>query len=290
VGAHAGITAEGDNRVICQKVSKELLSGIDRNAVKKHVIAQKLPAFLRSFVGGGGPSGMVSDEAWQSGIFAAREEFCKNELAFRLHSAKTEGTELFDSWMMQESDRVQRLALAYGERVVMEQMGLAIGKLEASACEDERGLVPTLKQLRSLYALSRVQADAAQLMSDGLMGTAAYDQINAEVSSLCALLGEKALDLAEGFGIPEHMQYAPIAKDWAAYNSIENNGELTDANRSVFKGPPAEKHAERPLEEEVDALPDTIFTGALPQKDVEAMGHLAGVGVPSESPHSRPQA
>ena len=60
--------------------------------------------------------------------------------------------------MMQESDLVQRLALAYGERVVMEQFGRKIGALEASSCEHERGLVPTLRQLRSLYALTRVQA------------------------------------------------------------------------------------------------------------------------------------
>ena len=53
VGAHAGITAEGDNRVICQKVAKELLTNVSKDAVKKHVIAQKVPSFLRSLFGGG---------------------------------------------------------------------------------------------------------------------------------------------------------------------------------------------------------------------------------------------
>jgi len=234
VGAHAGITAEGDNRVICQKVTKELLGSIDKNGVKKHAMIQMLPAALRGFVSSA-PSGEVSAEGWQSAIFAAREKFCLNELAYRLHSAKSAGAELFDTWMMKESDMVQRVALAYGERVVMEQFGATISELSASSCEEERALVPTLTQLRSLYALSRVQADAAQLMADGLMSTGAYAEVDKEVSSLCAALGEKALDLAEGFGIPEHLHHAPIAKDWAAYNSYENNGELSEDNRTPFR-------------------------------------------------------
>ena len=50
VGAHAGITAEGDTRVIQKKVTKELLGGIDKKAVAKHVAASKLPRALRKFV------------------------------------------------------------------------------------------------------------------------------------------------------------------------------------------------------------------------------------------------
>lgn len=46
-GSHAGLTAEGDNRVLMQKVSKELLSTIDRAEVKKHAIYAKLPGRVR---------------------------------------------------------------------------------------------------------------------------------------------------------------------------------------------------------------------------------------------------
>jgi len=234
VGAHAGITAEGDNRVICQKVSKELLANVDKSAVKKHVIGQKLPAVLRGFVGAGAVSGSPSDRTWSSEMFRRREAYCLNELAFRLHNAKTKGTELFDAWMLEESDMVQRLAVAYGERVVLEQFDLEIARLRESALEEERGLVPTLEQLRMLYALSRIVDDGAWLTADGLLDPSAIKEADAQVSALCAALGVKALELGDGFGIPEHMHHAPIAQDWEKYNSTENNGELTEANRASF--------------------------------------------------------
>ncbi len=42
-GMHAGITAEGDNRVIQQKVAKELLDGVDFEAVGEHVQKRATP-------------------------------------------------------------------------------------------------------------------------------------------------------------------------------------------------------------------------------------------------------
>jgi len=223
-------------------VAKELLTNVSKDAVKKHVIAQKVPSFLRSLFGGGAVAGSPADESWQLALFKAREAYCTNDLAFRLHSAKSGGEPLFETWMLKESDRVQRLALAYGERVVLEQFSSRIGQLASSDCAEERALVPTLTELRSLYALSRVQADAAQLMSDGLMNVSTYQQVDANISTLCASLGDKAIDLADGFGIPEHMHHAPIAKDWAGYNSFENNGELTETARGIFREQSAEEY------------------------------------------------
>ena len=97
----------------------------------------------------------------------------------------------------------------------------------------------------STFAHDYVQADAAQLMSDGLLSPTAYAQLDSEVSALCKTLGAKAIDLVEGFGIPEHLHHAPIAKDWAKYNSAENNGELTEANRTPFRDVQRAQHGSK---------------------------------------------
>ena len=51
-GAHAGLTAEGDNRVLMQKVTKELLGLTDKFELAKEIAADYLPAALHRLVDG----------------------------------------------------------------------------------------------------------------------------------------------------------------------------------------------------------------------------------------------
>jgi len=79
-GAHAGITAEGDNRVIQQKVSKELLETADYDKVFEHVqlrqqsLAEQQAAFHL-------PCSEVTSVDWLLNIYQARYNFILNELA-----------------------------------------------------------------------------------------------------------------------------------------------------------------------------------------------------------------
>ena len=57
--------------------------------------------------------------------------------------------------------------------------------------------------------------------------------VSDEIRRLCAELAPHSLTLAEGFGIPSHLLYAPIALDWEEYNQYDNQGEL--ANRSFMR-------------------------------------------------------
>ena len=45
---------------------------------------------------------------------------------------------------------------------------------------------------------------------------------------LCAELGPQALALCDAFDISDTMLSAPVALDWVAYNSYDNQGELED--------------------------------------------------------------
>lgn len=43
---------------------------------------------------------------------------------------------------------------------------------------------------------------------------------------LCAQLAPASQHVIDAFGIPPHLQAAPIAADWEAYNKVDNQGEL----------------------------------------------------------------
>ena len=43
---------------------------------------------------------------------------------------------------------------------------------------------------------------------------------------LCAEIAPASQHLIDAFGIPPHLQAAPIAADWEEYNRVDNQGEL----------------------------------------------------------------
>jgi acyl-CoA oxidase len=209
-GMHAGITAEGDNRVIQQKVSKELLELADFEEVGKHMALKFEPIEVQhsqNHVAGDD----VSSAEWQLKLFRARERFVLNELASRMFAARQEGKSVFETWMLQESDNVQALATAYGENMTIESFANAIKSANPT-------LAPTLKDLFSLYALDRIVTDGVFFLQNGFVNTNQMSAIQAEIQRLCSDLGKDALELTGGFGIPAHMHHAPIANDWVEYN------------------------------------------------------------------------
>jgi len=227
-GMHAGITAEGDNRVIQQKVSKELLETAEEEHVLKHMKLRAEPIKTQHELNHI-PTKNVSSPEWQLKLFKAREMFLLNELASKLFLATEKGAPLFDTWMLRESDNVQALATAWGENMTIEQFDKAIQTAEDS-------LKPTLKKLFSLYALDRIMADGVFFLQSGFVSAEQSEHIQKEIQRLCSELGENALGLTRGFGIPDHMHHAPIAHDWEKYNAVENNGELDNqAYRNSLK-------------------------------------------------------
>lgn len=216
-GMHAGITAEGDNRVIQQKVSKELLETADFDQVGKHLKLRSKPLTEQHAVNH--IAGEVTSSEWFLKLFKARENFLLNELAGRMFVANKKGVAVFEAWMKQESDNVQALATAWGENVALQQFDKAI----SSASETLR---PALKQLFNLYALDRVLADGVFYLENGFINAEQSKNMSAELRRLCDQLGNDALELTKGFGIPDHMHHAPIAHDWVKYNETENNGEF----------------------------------------------------------------
>lgn len=207
--AHAGATAEGDNRVLFQKVAKELST-----AARTVPVVQ---ARMRALPPTVGSAAALRDLPTLQALFTAREGRLLTQLTRRMAGLRG-GKEVYDVWMKAESDLVQATATAYAEREVVDACARAV----ASAGE----LAPILLQLTQLYALRRLEVDIAQLLSEGLLPVEAARWVPDHMRALCRELGGLSLQLVDAFGIPDALVAAPIAGDWVKYNDVDNRGEL----------------------------------------------------------------
>ena len=218
VGGHAGITAEGDNRVLMQKIAKELLGRADKSQLAKQKALTFLPGFLKRMVQGTG-NGSLSDASFLLSILKARESHLLAELALSLHTKKKQGKSLYDAWMFEESDSIQALSQAYSDRVVY-----AASLETLKNCDN--ALKPILEKLFVLSACDWISEDLGWFVTHKVLSKKTGRDLSKRMIELCAEIGPHALSLIDSFGIPEHMRHAPIAGDWEKYNETDNFGEL----------------------------------------------------------------
>ncbi len=235
VGGHAGITAEGDNRVLMQKVAKELLGKASKAQIAREAVAQRLPSTLRRAVEGA-LTGDLRDPGFVSRLLKAREHRLLAELALKLNDGKKRGEGLFGVWMLEESDLVQALAQAFGERMTY---ACCLKALET--CDP--ALRQTLSRLFNLAAMAWLERDLGWFLTEGLLSQRMGKAVSRLSRELCHEVAPDAIALVDAFGLPSHMQHAPIAGDWAAYNGFDNFGEVLPAlqgfdHRFVHDGRP----------------------------------------------------
>jgi acyl-CoA oxidase len=91
-----------------------------------------------------------------------------------------------------------------------------------------RALRTVLEKAIKLFATSIIERDIGWYLINGVLDADAAARIVELSRQLCADIGAKdvALNIVQGFGVPEHLINAPIAQDWKKYNEIDNQGEL----------------------------------------------------------------
>jgi len=121
-GAHSGMTAEGDNRVLMQKVVKDILSDLQK---KQHKMPQMTKCPKRQLP----TQNSVSDlESLVNLVFYRDAAEIKEMTELLKQKVMGEGKPFFDVWMYEISDNIQSLAMAFGERFCLES---ALQKLNA---------------------------------------------------------------------------------------------------------------------------------------------------------------
>jgi acyl-CoA oxidase len=205
------VTFEGDNTVLLQLVAKTLLSDyaaqfedLDAVGMVRHLTGRQFGRLLSET----GPLGRFTrdtpalrDPDWQQAALAFREERLVDALARRLRRLVTqEGMDALRA-LSHCQDHALAAARAHIERVTHEAFAARVAA---------EGL-PLLDRLRDLYALWTIEQDRAWWLEHGWLTGDTSKELQKEVNVLCGELRPHALDLVEGFGIPDALLRAPIA-------------------------------------------------------------------------------
>lgn len=207
-GSHAGITAEGDNRVILQKVSKELLEEVSKTVLIKEKMLKVLkPNIFAKKV-------ITNKDILK--LFEIKEKYLKYDLAYKIGVTK----DIYSKWMYEESDDIQSLATSYGERLAVQTMINKINEI------DDNNLKKILNDLLKIYSYTKIKEDIGFYFENNLINKKKYKFIKNDLNKLNKKISKKSLDLVDNFNIPIWMRHSPISNNWKTYNEYENNGEL----------------------------------------------------------------
>lgn len=202
-------TFEGANAVLYQLVARSLLGsyraqfgelrplGIVRYLAGRAAtaVAERNPIATRRT-----DEDHLRDPDVQLAALEYREQRLLASLARRLKARIDDGMDAFLA-LNECQDHALHLARAHVERVLLEQFAAATGD------GDPAGLAP----LRSLFALSAIERDAAWFLEAGYLEPAKTRAIRATVNRLLRLTRTRALELVEAFELPAAVVAAPIA-------------------------------------------------------------------------------
>merc|ERR1719412_3454339 len=258
--AHAGMTAEGDNSVLMQKVAKEHMGMFKAHTLKKPDVINfrniqhlqylfearenTINADLKKKLATAMVYTKVGKKVSQTGIFAG----FGNQL-------QEKG--IYNTWMLQEQDTIQAFAKSYADRfvgeafieVLSDKLGggdeFVVGERDESAVGSNLPIGPStlatnaspdlrniLEKICNLHMLSRIEVDLPWFIQAGLITPQQAGESVDVNRELCAEISPLAMDLIDAFDLPEDMLAAPIASDWVKFNEYDNQGEL--APKSEF--------------------------------------------------------
>ena len=114
IGSHSGMTAEGDNRVLMQKVVKDILSDTQKGI---HDLPEMTMCPKREIPN----KSSVTDFDTLRNLMFYKEIAEIKTFSKLLQKKIMEGGEaFFDVWMYQVSDEIQSLAIAFGNRYMLQ--------------------------------------------------------------------------------------------------------------------------------------------------------------------------
>lgn len=202
--AHAGVTAEGDNRVLMQKVAKEYLTNVLENSM---VLPKENNLHM--------PNELF--EMYQ--MMVKREMSLVKQLAMKMKTVAS-NEERFQIWMHQESDTVQSFAETFGERICLELAFNEINKLTSR--EDKERLYHILL----LYSNRCIYTNMHWYIIQGILSIEKAKEWDKHSHELIKLLAGELDMWIDSLNIPNHLLYAPAAEKWDIYNEKCNKGEI----------------------------------------------------------------
>lgn len=205
--AHSGITAEGDNAVLMQKVAKELLAIKQRDANNHH--GRVFKDTVES-----SDQGLLTIDR----LLRHRHMTLFKELGSKVAKVASAPIALYQVWMKEQAGLVQEAAMSYGQLMLWEAL--------TSEAMTNSQLNDLLSRLALIYGLALIKEHLGWFLlhNDEIDRGWALTLDNQFNDSIKQLIPHVSTCI-KAFDIPEHMIHAPIAKDWLAYNEGDMKGE-----------------------------------------------------------------
>ena len=206
-------TFEGDNTVLLQLVAKSLLSEFKSSFEEAplRAVVRRLTERARSrlsdknyFAVRRAESGHLRGRDTQERLLGQRTGDLQAAVAARLKRRIDDGIPSASAVVALQNHLIA-LARAHVEEFVFVAFSAAIRATEDA--EVKRALV----SLSDLYALWRIERDAAWFLENGYLEERKLRGIRREVEALCGEIAALALPLVDAFGIPDRSLAAPIA-------------------------------------------------------------------------------
>jgi acyl-CoA oxidase len=201
---HAAQTAEGDSAVLMVKVATEILKEHAKGTLRLPEMKLDLETQIPNMTDFESLDLLVE-------LFKAREVVSFRELIDNFQVGAKRGKSQFSMQMQDESDRIQMLARAYGERVCIESVMRVI--------ERHPTLADILALIGHLFALDSIRSDLAWFIMHGLVSPAGAANINARWEACTAQLKPHIWKIIESFELPVASVNAPAATGLGAFYS-----------------------------------------------------------------------
>jgi len=213
--SHAGLTAEGDNRVLIQKVSKELITDLGKGNYEHPEMTMdesELPKVEN-----------IANTKFLYNLIVHRQIVTSGDLMENMrYKIMEKKQQLFEVWMKQESDLIQLVGESFGEQIVFSK---CYKMLEQKAFGSVNHNV--IENMVILYGLTDVRKYLGWYLSRGLLNLTAAKNLDKTISGLVKLIAPHSEGILEAFDL--NTFGTPIANDYLAYNEKPNFGELGPA-------------------------------------------------------------
>lgn len=214
-------TFEGDNHVLTQLVAKELLTAYADDVkgmspfewvrfaanyagdrVLKRTAAETILQTILDTRQDNEEEGSLFNRGTQVAMFEDRERYLLSSVARRLQR-RAKDSSAFESFNAVQ-DHVMHTARAHVDRIVLEAFVAGI-----DSCEDDDAR-HILEMLCDLYALSVIEDDKAWFIEHRFLSTERAKAVTRGINERCRTLRAHALDMVEGFGVPEQLREAEM--------------------------------------------------------------------------------
>ena len=212
--AHTTLTAEGDNRVLMHKIVKDMLKELKKG--KNH------PQPRLNVTKQVGTFDDVSGLETIADLFRFRQITLANQLIAKMTKLAKEKISAYDISMYHTSDLIQDLALAYGERRMIDACLVFLSELSAESKK-------TMETVFRVFAIDCVKRDLGMYISNGAISQKGAANLLIAQNSLIKEMAFKIDDLTKLLNVPEDVLYTPIASDYVDYYSRPNFGEVVGA-------------------------------------------------------------